>query len=234
MIRVVAVDGPAASGKSSTGADVARHFGFLHVDSGALYRGVTRVALDTGGNGSTEDILAAADRRGLGFRVIGDRAVLHLDGSPIGESIRDQVVTARVSAISAIPEVRDWVNRSLRALLDTGRTLVVDGRDIGTAVFPEAPVKIYLDAAPEVRARRRLIQRQTDTDAGEPGRASVAEEAERLRVRDDADASRKVAPLRPAEDATHVDTEDLTLQEQVELIVKLIHRSPLPIGRSGG
>lgn len=232
MIRVIAVDGPAASGKSSTASAVARRLGFFHIDSGALYRGVTSVALGLSEDASADDILTAAEFRGLGFRVMGEAAVLYIDGSPFGARIRDQEVTAGVSAVSAIPEVRRWVNRSLRGIATSDRTLVVDGRDIGTAVFPDAPVKVFLDAAPEVRARRRLAQR--DAASGDLETTTIAAEAERLRKRDEADASRALDPLRPAEDATRIDTANLTFDQQVGVILDLIRRSPLHPGPSAG
>ncbi len=232
MNRVIAVDGPAASGKSSTAAAVARRLGFLHVDSGALYRGATTVALDLGESASADDIITAAELRGLGFRVVGDAVVLYLDDSPLGERLRDADVTGGVSAVSALPGVRRWVNRSLRALATPDRTLVVDGRDIGTAVFPDAPLKVFLDAAPEVRARRRLIQR--DPALEDLGPATVSAEADRLRRRDEADASRTADPLKPAHDAIRIDTANLTFEEQVDMILELIKDAALHLGPSAG
>ncbi len=222
MIRVVAVDGPAASGKSSTGAEVARRLNYLHVDSGALYRAVTLVALGLEAAAGAGEILAAAEGRRLDLEERDGAAVVVLDGRPAEGVIRTAAVTAAVSRVSAIPEVRDWVNRRLRAFAGRGRGVVVDGRDIGTAVFPAAPVKIYLLAGPEERARRRLQQRAEET-----GPDAVAREAGLLRARDQADASRPVAPLRPAPDAVHLDTSTMTQAEVVTAILAAVRRSPL-------
>ena len=226
MIRVVAIDGPAASGKSSTAAAVARRLGLLHVDSGALYRGVTRVALDLGPAPSVKQILRSAEARGLALRPSDTGAELVLDGRSAEGRIRDAEVTARVSAVSALPEVREWVNIRLRGLTSAGRVLVLDGRDIGTAVFPDATVKVFLVATPEVRAGRRLRQRgETVTPE------QVAEEATRIARRDEADASREIAPLRPAPDAIQLDTSVLSFEEQVDRIVALIRGAGLPEGQ---
>lgn len=226
---VVAIDGPAASGKSSTAAEVARRLGYLHVDSGALYRAVTCVALDLGGAGAGGGaIIRAADARGVDL-VVRDATVKALiDGRAIGDRLRGADVTAEVSPVSALPEVRDWVNRRLRGLAATGRPSVVEGRDIGTAVFPDAPVKVFLTASPAVRAARRLQQRGETAD-----QAAMAAEAARIAARDQADASREVAPLRAAEDAVQLDTSALGFEEQVDRIVRLVLASPLPRSGSG-
>jgi len=220
---VVAIDGPAASGKSSTAAAVARRLGLVHVDSGALYRGVTRVALDLAGVGTDgAELLAGAEARGLGLRLKPHSVEVVLDGRPAEDRIRGPEVTAAVSAIAARPEVRDWVNRRLRALAGPGRVLVLDGRDIGTAVFPDAAVKVYLVASPEVRAGRRLRQRGDALDA-----AAVEDEAARIARRDAADSGRAVAPLKPAGDAVRLDTSELSFAEQVDRIVALVREAGL-------
>lgn len=214
--RVVAIDGPAASGKSSTAAAVADRLGFVHVDSGALYRGLTRVALDLGRPFAAGPILRASEERGLGLRVTGGGTVVVLDGASAEPRIRSEDVTGAVSEVSAIAAVREWVNRRLRDLAEAGRGLVLDGRDIGTAVFPEAPLKVFLVAEPEVRAVRRIRQRGEVGDA-----ALVRAETDRIAARDSADASRAIAPLKAAPDAVPLDTSGLTFDQQVERIVEL-------------
>ena len=222
MRVVVALDGPAASGKSTTAAEVARRLGFLHVDSGALYRAVTLVALDLNPDATAEAMVRAAERRDLRLRTEGDRVWLLLDGADAEPRIRSREVTAGVSAVSALPPVRTWVNQRLRQLADGGRPVVLDGRDIGTVVFPDAQVKVFLEAAPEVRAQRRLVQMGANPDPD-----AVAREAARIAARDRADSSREVAPLRAASDAIRVDTSSLSFEEQVERIVALVKASPL-------
>jgi len=217
MTLVVAIDGPAASGKSSTANEVARRLGFLHVDSGALYRALTLVALDLEEGATAERILKAAELRDVRLRVEGERLWILLEGSDAEPRIRTPEVTALVSPVSAMPAIRDWVNSRLRGLAANGSSLVLDGRDIGTAVFPDAAIKVYLDASPEVRARRRLDQHGHPTDP-----ATLAAEAARIAARDQADSSRAVAPLRAADDAVHIDTGSHTFEEQVHRIVDLV------------
>lgn len=228
-MRVVAIDGPAASGKSSTARAVARAIGFHHLDSGALYRALTRVALDAGLDPNALDVhtlLTRAEQRGLGLRPESEDFVPLLDGAPAEHLIRTPEVTAAVSAVSAVPAVRDWANARMRALAGAGVPVVVDGRDIGSVVFPEAGLKIFLYAKPLVRAMRRLAQRgDAATDA------EILAEAERLQARDKADASRPVAPLRSPDDAVEIDTSRLQFEEQVEGIASLaraVYRLPPP------
>jgi len=225
MLPVIAIDGPAASGKSSTGSLVARELGWTHLDTGALYRGVTRVALDIGNLGDPAAILAAAERRGLGLARIGDEVVTVLDGEPVDAAIRTPEVTGAVSEVSALPAVRDWANRQFRDTAREGARLVLDGRDIGTAVFPDAPLKIYLAATPRARALRRLRQLGLADDP-----EALEHETVRLTERDRADSTRAVAPLTRAADALLVDTTDLTLAQQVARIVGLARTIWLPSG----
>ncbi len=228
-MRVVAIDGPAASGKSSTARAVARAIGFHHLDSGALYRALTRVALDAGLDPDHLDVarlLTLAERRGLGLRPEGEDFVPLLDGAPAEHLIRTPEVTAAVSAVSAVPDVRDWANARMRALAEAGVPVVVDGRDIGSVVFPEAGLKIFLYAKPLVRAMRRLAQRGEQASDAE-----ILAEAERLQARDKADASRPVAPLVSPDDAVEIDTSRMQFEEQVEGIASLaraVYRLPAP------
>ncbi|HUL70059.1 MAG TPA: (d)CMP kinase [Gemmatimonadales bacterium] len=225
---IIAIDGPSASGKSSTALAVARALGFAHLDSGALYRGVTLVALQELGFPSPvagltpeqiQTVLDAADRLDLQLVRAGEGYSVQLRGKSVDRPIRSAEVTASVSAVSAVAAIREWVNRRLRSLSRGGQSLVVDGRDIGTVVFPYAELKVFLTASPEIRARRRLLQ---IGESVEPER--VAKEAERLAVRDEADRTRPVAPLRPAIDAILLDGSDLSLEGQVQRIVDLAHK----------
>ncbi len=225
---IVAIDGPAASGKSSTARAVAEALGFGHLDSGALYRAITHVALDEAARAGVENplalpldaVLRSAEDRGLMLQPDGAGFACYLDGGPADADLRTPQVTSHVSAVSAVPVVREWVNGKLRELARAGVGVVVDGRDIGTVVFPDADLKVFLTATPEARARRRLEQRGDALDAGE-----LAREAERLALRDRADASRAVAPLRRAHDAVEVDTTSLSFAEQVARIVDAARRA---------
>ena len=214
---VVAIDGPAASGKSSTANEVARRLGFLHVDSGALYRALTLVALDLGDDATAEQIIRAAELRDVRIRVEGQRLWVLMEGADAEPRIRSPEVTALVSPVSAMPPIREWVNKRLRDLAKNGASLVLDGRDIGTAVFPDATIKVFLDASAETRAKRRLEQHGRATDP-----AALAAETARIAARDHADSTRAIAPLRAADDAIHIDNGSLTFEEQVDRIVSLV------------
>jgi CMP/dCMP kinase len=224
---VVAIDGPAASGKSSTARAVAEALGFAHLDSGSLYRGVTLVGIREAARRSrsgddpleivgAEAILRAAEDRGLMLQPDGAGFAAYLEGEPVDAEIRGAEVTARVSAVSAVPVVREWINSRLRAMVRAGRDVVVDGRDIGTVVFPDAELKIFLTASAEARAGRRLSQRGGAVDAG-----GVEAETAELAARDTADSTRAVAPLVAAPDAVPLDTTAMTFSDQVRFIVEL-------------
>ena len=140
----------------------------------------------------------------------------YLEGEPVDGELRGARVTACVSAVAAVPVVREWINSRLRAMVRAGRDVVVDGRDIGTVVFPDADLKVFLTASPEARAGRRISQRGMEV-----GPSRLAAEAAALAARDDADSSRVVAPLRAAEDAVQLDTTAMSFAEQVTRIVEL-------------
>jgi cytidylate kinase len=222
---VIAIDGPSASGKSSTARAVAEALGFAHLDSGSLYRGVTLVALREGArralvgadlfrNLDPETILRTAEDRGLMLQSDGAGFSSYLEGEPVEDALRSVEVTAHVSAVAAIPVVREWVNSRLRAMVRAGQNVVVDGRDIGTVVFPDADLKIFLTASPQARAGRRISQRGA---AVEPD--GLDAETAALAARDHADSTREVAPLRPAADAVQLDTTTMDFTEQVRFIV---------------
>lgn len=210
---VVAIDGPAASGKSSTARWVAEKLGYRHVDSGALYRAVTLLALREAGEPTawTDDaVRSLADRVTLAPVIGGFEPML--DGAPAGDAIRGVDVTRHVSQVAQIAPVREWVNERVRAA-GAEHDVVVDGRDIGTVVFPDAPLKVFLVADPWERARRRLIQRL----GRKPHDDEIADETEALVLRDASDATQTVQ----ARDAVLLDTTFLTQTEQVDRIVAL-------------
>jgi CMP/dCMP kinase len=219
MLRVIAIDGPAASGKSSTAKRVARRLGWAHLDSGALYRAVTLAAIDrlSDDERSGQRVVALAEALPVRLVLDGSRFRPEVAGVDVERAIRSERVTARVSAIAALPEVRTWVNARQRTAVAAHPVgVVVDGRDIGTVVFPEAPLKVFLTASAEERARRRLVQR-----GQAPDDAQLQHESRALEARDDADSRRPVAPLRAAEDAEVLDSTRLSLDEQVARVVAL-------------
>jgi CMP/dCMP kinase len=212
---IIAIDGPAGSGKSSTARAVAERLGFVHLDSGAFYRALTHAAMQQGIPAAQWPRLTAAqlDALGVTARPGGTGFSMYVQGEDVSEQIRAPAVNASVSVMAAVPAVRDWLLGTLR---DTARStdLVADGRDIGTVVFPAAELKVFLVADPRERARRRLLQMELDTDE-----AAIDEEVARIEARDRSDSSRDVAPLRQAPDARTLDTTGLTFEEQVERIV---------------
>jgi len=198
---------------------VARGLGFRHLDSGALYRGVTLAALESGLDQPflEGDVVGAATEAGLGLVPSGETFDVLMGGAVQGGALRSAGVTAHVSAIAALPAVRAWVNGRVReAARSSGQPVVVDGRDIGSVVFPDAQLKVFLTASPEARAGRRLRQRGDPEDA-----AALVREAEALAARDRADSTREASPLVRAEDAVPLDTSDLTFDAQVARIVAL-------------
>ncbi|MBK7907779.1 MAG: (d)CMP kinase [Gemmatimonadetes bacterium] len=214
---VVAIDGPAASGKSSTAKWVARELGFRHVDSGALYRAATAAMLrrePESARWTEAGVLAAAAAVSLEPGETTFHA--HLDGTAAEEELRGGEVTSRVSLVAKMPAIRGWVNEMVRQAAE-GSPVVVDGRDMGTAVFPKARVKVFLVADPFERARRRLIQRLER----HPSDDEVAEEVDALVQRDAKDEAQTVQ----AADAVLIDTTYLTQEEQVDRIVSLAKRA---------
>lgn len=213
---VVAIDGPAASGKSSTAIRVASRMGLRHIDSGALYRAATaaylREAADRdAGRWLERDVLRAATHH-VRLQPAEGGFVPELDGREADAEIRGAEVTQRVSTVASMPGVRAWVNQQVRSLATT-HSVVVDGRDIGSTVLPDADLKIFLVADPWERARRRLTQRHRR----EPTDAEIAEETDRLVHRDTRDAQQSGQ----ASDAVVLDTTHLTQEEQVDRIVAL-------------
>lgn len=210
---VIAIDGPAASGKSSTAQWVAQLLNVHHVDSGAFYRAITLLAFGTGiapEEWTPEAVLVLANR--ITWRLT-ERSVLPLiDGTVQDEAIRDALVTRQVSRVAQMVAVRHWVNEQVRAA-GAATDVVVDGRDIGTVVFPTAALKVFLVADPWERARRRLIQRL----GRRPNDAEIAAETEALEARDALDAAQSA----PARDAITIDTTTVTQEAQVERIVAL-------------
>ena len=211
---VIAIDGPAASGKSSTAQMVAEKLGYLHIDSGSLYRAATAAALrvEKAGGWSEDEVLRAA--KGVELRPARTSFYPVLGEHNIEEEIRGTEVTRHVSRVAQMPRVRQWVNDAVRAAA-AGRNVVVDGRDMGTVVFPDADLKVFLIADSRERAARRLRQRGTPTSE-----QMIVDETRLIDERDARDARQTV----PAADAVVIDTTRLTQQEQVERIVTLSER----------
>ena len=212
---LVTLDGPAGVGKSTTARAVARELGYRYLDSGALYRAVTWALLHEGIPEPEWSGLSGAELEALGIRVVPGASTLEIQwrDSILEEELRGGAVTELVPRVARIPAVREWLLGAQRSAAREGR-LVADGRDMGTVVFPQARVKVFLEADLGERARRRL----GDKGVREPTSAEIQGEAELLAARDRQDREREVAPLRKPEGALLVDTTNLTFQQQVDRI----------------
>jgi cytidylate kinase len=205
---VIAIDGPAGAGKSTMAAHLARRFGFLNLETGAMYRALALKAIEHDlGFDEEPELMDLAEVTRIALKPQLEGNVVLLDGVDVSRRVRDGDVTAAASRISVHPQLRAWMVDQQRALGVEGG-VVMEGRDIGTVVFPDAEVKIFLDAKPEVRGSRRYKQ-------GGPAQAAVTEEAviRDLTERDARDRSRADSPLRPAEDAVILDSTGMTLDE---------------------
>ena len=203
---IIAIDGPAGSGKSTLAALLARKYSYINIETGAMYRALALKAIQSGvsqDDGAALARLAAQSKIDLVPQPEGNRVLL--DGVDVTDRIRQQDVTDAASRVSVHPPVREWMVRQQRALGNAGG-VVMEGRDIGTKVFPDADVKIFLDAAPEVRGSRRFLQRPE----GAAQEESVLAE---LRERDRRDRTRAASPLVPAADAVLIDSTNMTLEE---------------------
>lgn len=220
---VVTIDGPAGSGKSTTARAVARRLGLLHLDSGALYRAMTFALLDRDVPPDHWKDLSVEDLQRIPLEIRGGSMGFHVvyDGRDLGEELRTDEVTGHVSTASALPAVRERLLDLQRSAAGAGG-LVADGRDMGTVVFPDADVKVFLTADLEERARRRLLERSP----GEPpGGDEIRAEARRISDRDRRDTEREISPLRRPDGAVVLDTTERTFEEQVEAIVKHVKRA---------
>jgi cytidylate kinase len=220
--RVIAIDGPAGSGKSTTARAVAQELGFAHLDSGALYRAITLAALDAGlpVPGSPDRLVALAGSLPVRLALAGDGFRSEVAGVDVSEAIRSPRVTRQVSAVAAVPAVRRWVDAALRAAAERHpRGVVVDGRDIGTVVFPDAGLKVFLTATEDERARRRSREMEAVGDD------EVAHVRQQITERDRADSTRAVAPLQAAPDAHVLDTTAMAFGDQVAAIVGLARKT---------
>ncbi len=219
----IAIDGPAASGKSTLGHYLAESLGHLYLDTGALYRAVTWAALQR--EISIEDEEAVTElAETLSIEVLpadsddGRQYTIQIEGQDVTWALRAPEVDRAVSPVSAYPEVREALTRRMREIARQGDVVMV-GRDIGTVVLPDADLKLYVTASAEERARRRYLERlaQGKIESYEAVLTSI-------RRRDRIDSSRAAAPLRPAEDASHFDNTDLSIDEMFEALDRLVER----------
>ena len=219
---IVAIDGPAGAGKSTLAAHLARHFGFLNLETGAMYRALALKAIENDLDFDEEaPLLALAPETKIALERTREGNRVLLDGLDVSRRIRDADVTQAASRVSVHPHLRAWMVDQQRALGAAGG-VVMEGRDIGTVVFPDAEVKIFLDAAPEVRGNRRYQQGSTPPAVTEA--AVIAE----MKDRDTRDRSRAESPLRPAPDAVLLDSTSMTLAEVLARAEEIVQSHLIP------
>jgi cytidylate kinase len=220
---VIAIDGPAASGKSTAGYMLARELGFLYLDTGSMYRAATLAALIAGIDPGDEDAVSALSRdldlqiKPASGAADGRQYTVLLDGDDVTWELRSPDVDAHVSVVSSFPRVREEMVRRQREIARMGSVVMV-GRDIGTVVIPDAPLKLYITASPKVRARRRWLDRKAQGHE-----ADYAEILADINRRDEFDSRRKHSPLRPAEDAVIIDNTSLDPEEVLAEIRAFLH-----------
>ena len=211
---IIAIDGPSGAGKGTISREVARRLGYRHVDTGAMYRAVAWKALHESIDLTDEAASTDAARRA---RIVVSDGVVAVDGHDIARAIRTPEIDAAAAAVARQPKVREILIAQQRAIGADGG-VVMEGRDIGTVVFPAADVKIYLDAAPEERARRRAH----DPAHALSGSATVGDVAQALAERDKSDRTRAASPLTMAEDAMLLDTTDLSIEEAIQAVLAAV------------
>ncbi len=215
---IIAIDGPAGSGKSTTARLVAQKLGYTYIDTGAMYRALTLKVIESGIDPKDENsIVDIAEKTKIDLLYQDGNLKVILDDKDVTEKIRTPEVTSLVSVVSAHPKVREVMVKKQRELGKDGG-VVMDGRDIGTVVFPEADLKIFMKADIKERARRRQKEMQT-----QGFNVDIEELMKEIEERDKLDSTREVAPLKKASDAIEIDTTNLTIDEQVEIVLKLAY-----------
>ncbi|MBN1353418.1 MAG: (d)CMP kinase [Candidatus Omnitrophica bacterium] len=218
-VNVIAIDGPAGSGKSTVAKRLAKRLGFLYIDTGAMYRALTLKAINEGVDFMDEKALIELSRKtDIELKDEGGSLRVYLDKKEVSEPIRTMQVTGKVKYVASIGGVRENMVKLQRSLGACSSGAVLEGRDIGTVVFPDALHKFYLDASFKTRAKRRFDELK------EKGFSITLEEVEKdVRDRDASDKKRSIGPLKKAEDARVIDTTDMTVDEVVEYILKKIN-----------
>lgn len=215
-VKVVAIDGPAGTGKSTVASRLAARIGADMLDTGAMYRAATLAVLRSGAAPDSPEVNGVVEAAEIRLIVADGETSVFLDGEDVSREIRTDEVTAAVSAVSAHAQVRAKLVDLQRSHAH-GAFLVVEGRDIGTVVFPDAALKVFLTATPEARAERRHRQNLA------AGRESImAEVLDSVNRRDHLDSTRAVSPLRAADDAVKIDTSDMTLEQVIDRLAELV------------
>ena len=217
---VIAIDGPAGSGKSTSAKLLAQKLGYLYIDTGAMYRAITYLAIENKIIGDNEQIVELARQCNLELEYKNSKLIIKADGNDVSDRIREADVNEHVSDVSKIGEMRKLLVEKQRAIARESKGVVMEGRDITTVVFPNADVKIYLTASLDERANRR-----TKEIVNKGSQTSVDDVKNNLSARDRIDSSRKDSPLIKADDAIVIDTTNITIEDQVNLILEAVKRT---------
>ena len=216
MKEVIAIDGYAATGKSTQAKNIAKHLNFIHIDTGAMYRGITYYSLNNfliKSQISAKKLIDNIDKIDINFKIVNQNQVITINDENIQEKLRNIEIDQNVSLISSIPEVRYFLVKRQRQL-SINNDVVMEGRDIGTVVFPNSKNKFFLVASPKIRAKRRFRQMKKNNE-----NISFSQIFEDVKIRDKNDESREISPLKPAKDAKIIDTSNYSETEVFHKII---------------
>lgn len=219
MSLIIAIDGPAGSGKGTVAKEVSKKLGILNVDTGAMFRCVAlEMVRNNVGLEETEKVQKILNSLDIELKAENETLKVYINGEDVSDKIRTEEISKFVSPVSTIKIVREKL-LNIQRKIGMNQDIVMEGRDIGTVVFPNADVKIYLDASPEERAKRRTKQNE------EKGIVSDYEKVlEEIKIRDKRDMTREIAPLKRAEDAIYIDSTNLKISEVIEKIIEIVKR----------
>lgn len=217
---VITIDGPAGAGKSTVSKLLAKRLGYVYVDTGAMYRAVAVLARDSGRENPQDESTLVDICRGLDLQFVNKEGTLHLlaNGEDVTTEIRRPEISSLASAVSAQPVVRAKLSKVQRSMGKAGG-VVLEGRDMGTVVFPDADIKFFLDANPDIRSNRRYLELEIKGE-----KTTLQEVYQQMVERDRNDSNRELAPLRPAADAIVVDSSDLQVEEVVQLMLEYVEK----------
>jgi cytidylate kinase len=216
MKEVIAIDGYAATGKSTQAKNIAKHLNFIHIDTGAMYRGITYYSLNNfliKSQISAKKLIDNIDKIDINFKIVNHNQIITINDENIQEKLRNIEIDQNVSMVSSIPEVRSFLVKRQRQL-STNNDVVMEGRDIGTVVFPNSKNKFFLVASPKIRAKRRFRQMKKNNE-----NISFSQIFEDVKIRDRDDESRETSPLKPAKDAKIIDTSNYSESEVFHKII---------------
>ncbi|MFL2633095.1 MAG: (d)CMP kinase [Candidatus Marivariicella sp.] len=219
MKEVIAIDGYAATGKSTQAKNIAKHLNFIHIDTGAMYRGITYYSLNNfliKSQISAKKLIDNIDKIDINFKIVNQNQIITINDENIQEKLRNIEIDQNVSMVSSIPEVRSFLVKRQRQL-STNNDVVMEGRDIGTVVFPNSKNKFFLVASPKIRAKRRFRQMKKNNE-----NISFSQIFEDVKIRDKNDESREISPLKPAKDAKIIDTSNYSETEVFHKIISLL------------